>query len=233
MRESSSPRHKENYLKMPKELKCNKNSISIQECKINISSKKLTRENFCSSKKRLWMSKLRRCLTTSCPSKVKMPLTVLHKRPTHKLLDHQELTLQMPVVRNRHRMIRCTWPTSSCWRHCPYLLRAWPRRVSKTSKSITIRSPFNCTQIRTATHRPKKPFRRSSRLWPMLLRSETARERRTHQWTQAPHMPQATSNSSQTITTLATMHSTDSEQWNAPNPKLLSYFALLDEAHFN
>ena len=222
---------------MPKELKCNKNSISIQECKISISSKKWTRENFCSSKRKHWMSKLRRCHTISFPSKasgklrstLRMSRTVLHKRPTHKLLDHQELTLQMAVARNRHRMIRSTWPTSSCWRHCPYLLRAWPRRASKTSKSITTRSPFNCTQIKTATHRPKKPFRRSSRQWPRLPRSETTRERRTHQWTLTPHTPQATSSSSQTHTTLATMDSKDSEH----ESKATLMFRSLDEANFN
>ena len=186
------------------------------------------KERFCSSKRKLWMRKQRGCRMSSSISKhasPKLPRTVLLRRSTCPLLVHHQL---MAAARNRQHTIKSTWRTSSFSRHCPCSSRAWPRRASRMSRSTTTRSPFSFTRIKTATPRPKKPFRRFSRQSPKPLRSGTARGRTRQQWMRPPLTAQPTSSSNQTTMAMVTTVSTDSEQC-AKNLKLLPGFALLNE----
>ena len=232
MKESSSLKLKENFSKTLRKSKCSKSSISIRECtpSISFSSREWMRRRCSNSKKRLSMSKPRRCRMSSWSSKIvrkallmpRMPSTVLEKTSTRAWV-HQLLV--MAPSRSRQPMTRYTWLTSSFWLHCPCLSRAWPKRASRTSRSITIRSQFNFTPTRTAIHRPKKPSKRSSTPWLRPRRSETARERILQQWT-APPPSLTSSSSSQTPTLVTTASSTDSSELTTPE----SQAALISRA---
>lgn len=168
--------------------------------------------NCCNNRRSNWMIKLRRCRLSSWDNIARGTHLILQmpvlgsRRGTTRV----HLITRMDAAKSKHHTIRCILPTSFFWRHSLCLSKEWLRRASRISKSTTTRSPFNCIPIKIVILRQRRLFRKFRMLLVKLTRSE-AWEVITVPLTVSQT---ATSSSSQTNTTLATINNKDSDHGN-------------------